>query len=154
MTDSAEAMKFKIGLSGTYHNNRPRYVVCVNDTEYASGTVSAESNETFYVEFDCALAENTENTLRIRLENKTREDTVLDNGEIVKDLLLNIESIAIDDLDLGTLIWSKSLYRLDKPHKFDNTIVTELTNCVNLGWNGTYEFAFTTPFYFWLLENF
>jgi hypothetical protein len=154
MSDSAETLKFKIGLSGTYHSNRPKYTVCVNDVEYASDTVSAESGEIFYVEFECSLAENTEHALRIRLENKRREDTVLDNGEIVKDMLLNIESIAIDDLDLGTLIWSKSIYRPDIPHRFNNTVVTELTNCVNLGWNGTYEFAFTAPFYFWLLENF
>jgi hypothetical protein len=154
MTTSSETLRFKIGLSGTYHNNRPKYSVVVNDTEYASGTVSEESGKVFYVEFDAVFIEGTENILRIRLENKNREDTVLDNGEIIKDMLLNIESIEIDALDLGTLIWSKSLYRLDKPHKFDNTIVTELTNCVNLGWNGTYEFAFTSPFYFWLLENF
>jgi len=68
-------------------------------------------------------------------------------------MLLNIKSLEVDDIDLGSLIWSHSVYRPDITHEFNGVTVTELTNCVNLGWNGTWEFAFTTPFYIWLLEN-
>jgi len=68
-------------------------------------------------------------------------------------MLLNIASIEVEDIGLGTLLWSRSVYKLDHPQKFNNSVVTELTDCVNLGWNGTYQLEFKTPFYSWLLEN-
>ena len=151
---STETITFKLGLSGTYHDRPPKYRVLVDDTEYSHGLVSADSDKTFFVEFTCSLEENTEHCLKIRLEDKRHEDTVVEAGEIVKDQLLNIVSVSVDDLDLGSIIWSKSLYRLDQAQKFNNQIVQQLDNCVNLGWNGTYELRFSIPFYFWLLENF
>ena len=154
MTTGTETLRFRVGLSGTYYDRAPAYRVLVNDEEYAAGTVSVPSGEVFYIDFDCSLAENAAHCLRIRLEDKRSTDTLVENGEIVRDQLLNIETVSIDDLELGTLVWSKSRYRLDQPQRFNDEIITELANCVNLGWNGTYELAFTVPFYFWLLENF
>lgn len=151
---NAENLKFKIGLSGTFYQKRPQYSILINNIETVSGTVTADSNEIFFVEFDYNFDENTTNKLQIRLENKTPFDTMVVNGDIIKDMLLNIESISIDSIDLGFLIWSKSIFKLDRPQKINDETITELANCVNLGWNGSYELEFTSPFYFWLLENF
>lgn len=153
-TGNTENLQFKIGLSGTFFNKRPRYSILVNDVEIVTATVETDSGKLFYVEFDHTLEENSTNRLSIRLENKTPQDTVVVNNDIVKDMLLNIESIAIDSIDLGFMIWSKSKYKPDRPQKIGQDIVSELSNCVNLGWNGSYELEFTSPFYFWLLENF
>jgi hypothetical protein len=90
--------------------------------------------------------------LKIRLENKTTSDTVIENGEVVKDMLLNIDDITIDDISLGNLLWSAE-YVLDKPHEYQGKIINHLDGCVNLGWNGTYILKFTSPFYIWLLEK-
>jgi len=164
MSDSTETLTFKIGLSGTYHSKAPAYIVSINEHEYASGQVEVESDEIFYVTFDAglavddiawALADGSRHALKIKLTNKEDSDVIQndDKTAIVKDLLLNITSIEIDEIDLGSLIWSHSVYRLDTPHEFNGTTVTELVNCVNLGWNGTWELGFNTPFYIWLLEN-
>jgi hypothetical protein len=93
-----------------------------------------------------------DHTLKIRLENKTASDTLVENGEIVKDMLLNIDDIEIDDISLGNLLWSAE-YLLDKPQEYKGNSINHLDGCVNLGWNGTYVLKFTTPFYVWLLEK-
>lgn len=153
MSDSVETLSFKIGLSGTFHDKRPAYSVAINDNKIASGTVTTESDEIFYIECTGSFVENTNNTLSITLENKTNSDTITDNNVIVKDMLLNIHSIEIDEIDLGSLLWTASTYKLDNPQKFNGKIVTELKNCVNLGFNGSYILNISSPFYIWLLEN-
>lgn len=150
---ATEELRFKIGLSGSYHRKAPEYVVHLNDTEYAKGTVTSPAEETFYVEFNAEVEEDATYVIKISLKNKQPHDTVLDeNGNIVEDLLLNIKSIEIDEVDLGPMIWTNSKFVLTRPQKFNGAIITELDSCVNLGFNGTYEFTFTSPFYMWLLE--
>ena len=86
---------------------------------------------------------------KISLVNKTDLDCFVDeNGNITRDMLLNIESIEIDDIDLGVLKWTLSEFTPD------DTAIAPLKSCVNLGWNGTYRLTFNTPFYVWLLEHF
>lgn len=153
MSDSIETLKFKVGLSATYFNNKPEYSVHIDSNEICRNVVSVESDEIFYIEFSADLSENSDHNLVIKLHNKTDTDVVVDNGQIIKDTLLNIKSVEIDDIDLGSLIWSNSIYKPDHPQKFNNEIITELKNCVNLGWNGSYILPFTSPFYIWLLEN-
>lgn len=153
MSDSIETLKFKVGLSATYFNNKPEYSVHIDSREICKNVVSVESDEMFYVEFDADIAEDSEHHLVIKLHNKTNADVVIEHGQIIKDTLLNVKSIEIDEIDLGSLIWTDSIYRPDHPQKFNGQIVTELKNCVNLGWNGSYILSFTSPFYMWLLEN-
>ena len=141
-----ETLKFKIGLSGTYWDRKPQYTVLIDDVKVAEG--SADS-EVFYIEFSHDLEDEKPHSVNIRLENKTNQDVVQseDKSAILKDMLLNIESISIDDVDLGQLKWDKSKFTADDASR------PELTGCVNLGWNGTYSLEFSCPFYLWLLEN-
>jgi hypothetical protein len=99
------------------------------------------------IEFSADVLEEQEHCLEIRLENKTNSDTIARGDEIVKDMLLNIDSIEIDEIDLGEVKWNKSEFVADDPNR------PTLKNCVNLGWNGSYQLKFTSPFYLWLLEN-
>ncbi len=147
-----ETLSFKIGLSGTYWDKKPQYAVLINDSKIASGLISEASDAIEYITFTCDLEEDTQHKLSIRLENKADEDTVKnppvgDPFIIEKDMLLNIHSIEIDDINLENLIWSISEFIPE-----DNTRPI-LKNCINLGWNGTYVLNFTVPFYIWLLEN-
>ena len=148
-----ETLHFKITLSGTYFNNPPQYRVLLNDTEYASGTVNVPSDEDFFVEFETEVNEDSTSKLKIVLQNKIKQDTVTENDNIIADTLLNIQNISVDDIDLGILLWTHSVYHLDEPCTYNNETVSQLKNCVNLGFNGTYEFEFGSPFYLWLLEN-
>jgi hypothetical protein len=103
------------------------------------------------VNFNRQIDEGT-HELKIRLENKTDADTVTENGEVVKDMLLNIDDITIDDISLGNILWTAE-YILDKKQIYKGQEIDHLDSCVNLGWNGTYILKFTTPFYIWLLEK-
>ena len=139
-----ETLSFKIGLNGTFFNNVPAYSILLDGVKHASGKVLAETK---FIDFSANIEEDQEHVLEIRLENKTSRDTITENGEIIKDTLLNIDSIAIDDIELDELKWSISEFVGDDPAR------SILQRCVNLGWNGSYRLKFTSPFYLWLLEN-
>jgi hypothetical protein len=114
-------------------------------------TQSEVSNAVHNVKFQRNVSEGP-HTLKIRLENKTNADTVIKDGEVVNDLILNIDDIIIDDISLGNLLWSAE-YILDKKQQYKGQEIDHLDGCVNLGWNGTYVLKFTSPFYIWLLEK-
>ena len=143
-----ENLKFDISLSGTYWDKKPQFSVWLDDHPVIQTELA---NPIQTVTFDRELYEG-EHALKIRLENKNNNDTVLNDGEIVKDLLLNIDDITIDDISIGNLLWTAE-YHLDKPQEYQGKTITQLDSCVNLGWNGTYILRFTSPFYIWLLEK-
>lgn len=146
---NTEQAKFRIGLSGTYWDKKPQYVISLNNQLISDGTIAGESGEIQYIEFEHDLIEDQSHELHIRFTNKTDLDVVQNSDltEIVKDMLLNIESIEIDDISLDNLTRSASKYVPD------DSKWPPITNCINLGWTGTYTLTFHSPFYLWLLEN-
>lgn len=153
MKSHQESLHFKIVLSGTYWGTVPKYSIIIDDTVVESEIVKQQSNELFEVEFDRQLNEGV-HCLKIRLENKTNSDTQTDSeGTILNDMLLNIENIIIDDIDIGTLKWTKSEFVTDAEVTYEGRPTTVIKNCVNLGFNGSYILEFTCPYYVWLLEN-
>ena len=147
---SIEKLHVKIGVSGTFWDRRPVYSMLLNEYKIIESREIAEATDVVeYVEFDVDLTEGTEYKLFIRLENKTNSDVVQneDKTAILNDMLLNIVSIEIDEIALGTLIHTQSQFVGDDVNR------PVLTQCTNLGWNGTWEISFTSPFYIWLLEN-
>lgn len=144
----SENLKFDVTLSGTNWGKLPQFSIWLDDEKIITDAVdSAEQTFSFN-----QLVSETDHTLKIRLENKTNADTVIENGTIVKDMLLNIEDISIDDISLGQLLWDAT-YILDEPHEYNSKTIDHLDHCVNLGWNGTYILKFSSPFYIWLLEK-
>jgi hypothetical protein len=148
---STETLNFKITLSGTFWDKRPKFSIWIDDTKIQDGEIA--SNEHQIIEFAQEVTEESDHQLKIRLENKEDTDVVQENGSIVKDMLLNIESIEIDDISLENLIWSQSKYYPDQKKNIGNEEVDYITNCINLGWNGSYVMEFSSPFYIWLLTN-
>jgi len=144
-----EKLSFVITLSGTFWDRRPQFSIWLDDHAVIQSEIVSEAQQP--VTFKHTINEGL-HTLKIRLENKTSADTVIENGEVVKDMLLNIDDITIDDISLGNLLWSAE-YILDHPQEYKGQTITKLDNCVNLGWNGTYTLKFASPFYIWLLEK-
>lgn len=144
-----ENLKFEISLSGTYWGKKPQFSVWLDDHPVVQTELV---NPTQTVTFEREVIEG-EHDLKIRLENKDQlTDTIIENGAIVKDMLLNIDDITIDDISLGNLLWSAE-YHLDAPQQYQGKTITQLDSCVNLGFNGTYVLKFSSPFYIWLLEK-
>ena len=135
-----ETVHVRLGLSGTHWGKQPQYRVLANDRVVKEGS----AGDLEYIEFDFEYDKTA--TLAVELLNKTNRDTVIDSqNNIIKDQLLNIDSLEIDEIDLAQIAYQHSSYTT-----YDNRIVA---NCVNLGWNGRWELTWTDPFYLWLLEN-
>lgn len=147
---SEEKLSFSINLSATYWHRRPQFSIWLDDRVIQQSEIAGQGIQ--QISFDRIVSQGP-HTLKIRLENKTDNDTVIENGKVVKDMLLNIEDVTIDDISLGTLLWSAE-YVLDKPQKYQGKIIDHLDGCVNLGWNGTYILKFTSPYYLWLVRKF
>jgi hypothetical protein len=118
-----EKLNFTIDLSGTYWDKKPEYSIWIDDIQIERKTIPTESNELHTVLFSVSLADGP-HALKIRLENKVGTDTVLKDGNIVQDMLLNIESITVDDIDIGNLKWTLSYYQTD------NTVFVDGENTI------------------------
>lgn len=153
--ENLEKLKIKVGISGTYWGDKtPEYRVSIDGNPYVTGYLSVPSGEEQTIEFDTELGDG-EHSLEISFLNKDSSTDVVkdESNNVIKDILLNVENIEIDDIDIGHLKYSKSYYALDKKQLYKGEIVTQIDNCVNLGFNGTYVMKFNSPFYLWLLEN-
>jgi hypothetical protein len=152
---STEALNFKITLSGTFWDKRPKFSIWIDDTKIQDGEITSAERQ--IIEFSQELSE-TDHQLKIRLENKEDSDVLKDNYDdpvnfkVLNDMLLHIKDIMIDDISLGHLLW-KATYYPDEKKIIDGKEIESLTGCVDLGWNGSYVISFSSPFYIWLLEN-
>ena len=144
-----EKLSFVVSLSGTFWEKRPQFSIWIDDHQIIQSEIT--DSIIHPVTFEHTIDEGP-HSLKIRLENKNKHDTQIIDGEVVKDMLLNINDIVIDDIGLGNLIWSAE-YILDTPQQYQGKTITHLDSCVNLGWNGTYILKFSSPFYIWLLEK-
>lgn len=145
----SETVKLKITLSADMWEKHPQFSIWFD----SHCLLQSELPDTDLHEFTFEREiEEGEHAIKIRLENKNKYDTVLENGEIVKDIVLNVNDITIDDVSLGNLLWSAE-YHLDQEQEYQGKTVDHIDNCVNLGFNGSYVLKFTSPFYMWLLEK-
>jgi hypothetical protein len=92
---SQEILHFEVVLSGTYWDKKPQFSVWLDDHVVVQSEI-VESNIRQSIKFERKVDEGS-HQLKIRLENKTSQDTVLVNSEMIKDMLLNIDDIIIDD---------------------------------------------------------
>ena len=144
-----EKLSFVVSLSGTFWEKRPQFSIWLDDHQIVASEIASTAIQS--ISFERTIDEGP-HSLKIRLENKTDQDTVIEKDEVIKDLLLNVDDITIDDISLGNLLWSAE-YILDKKQIYKGQEIDHLDHCVNLGWNGTYILNFTSPLYVWLLEK-
>lgn len=144
----SEQIHFKLGLASTFWDKKPEWRVSINGEVKEFGVGTGFDNSVLYVEFDHEF-EDGDNTLEVSFLNKNDSDTVQneDKSAIVKDLMLHIRSLEIDEVDVGELLWSNSTFT------GQDTSRPVLERCVDMGWNGTWTFPFSTPFYLWFLER-
>ena len=75
----------------------------------------------------------------------------------MKDQILHIRDITIDEIDIGALVY-EGKYRPEYPEPWasqqanaGNKLPITLKNVTEMGHNGTWTFGFSSPFYMWLL---
>ena len=98
--------------------------------------------------------------LIINRSGKGRNQTIInEKGDILKDQLLHIKSINIDEIDIGALVFD-GVYTPTYPEPWatqqresGNDLRDSFKNVTSMGFDGEWRFSFTSPFYMWLLEN-
>ena len=96
----------------------------------------------------------------IKRSGKTNNQTIInEKGDILKDQLLHIKHITIDEIDIGALVY-EGVYTPEYPEPWatqqrqsGNELKESFKNVTQMGFNGEWKFKFTSPFYMWLLEN-
>ena len=85
------------------------------------------------------------------LSGKTAEHTKIDDqGNIIEDAMIKINSVTIDGIDVDQLFIDKTQYN----HDFNSTQPAIVDRFYGfMGCNGVLTFEFSTPIYLWLLEN-
>lgn len=142
---ATEKVEIEISLSSSFWDKAPKAKVYVDDNLIFDSVV----DQPIKVKFNGDLTEDR-HKLIIELYDKDKYQTVVKDDQIIKDQLLNIDAILFDEIDIQFLKHTLSKYF---PVQHSNEIPKEVTNCVNLGYNGRWELEFTTPVYIWLLEN-
>jgi hypothetical protein len=155
-----EKLKFKIELYATMWDQPPVAEIKLNSKSYFKSEITSTEQDPTMIEFEAELTEESEYNLIIERSGKGKNQTVLDgNGEIIKDQLLHIKSIEIDEIDIGALVY-EGVYTPDYPEPWatqqresGQDLKDSFKNVTQMGFNGEWNFKFSSPFYMWLLEN-
>lgn len=156
---SIENLKFKIQLYAQYWDKPPVAEILIGDQSKFKQEITGTEQNPNLIELYHDLNEGQEYKFVIHRSNKDNSQTVVENDQIVKDQLLFIKSIEIDEIDLGGLVY-EGLYYPEYPEPWasqqtaaGNTLSKSIKNVTSMGHNGRWELTFTSPFYMWLLEN-
>ena len=155
-----EKLKFKLELYATMWDQPPHAEILINDKSYFAGEITGDENNPDLIEFEHVLTEGNDYTLIIKRSGKGKNQTIVnDKGDILKDQLLNIKSIEIDEIDIGALVY-EGTYTPDYPEPWATQqresgveLPESFKNVTKMGHNGVWQFTFSSPFYMWLLEN-
>jgi len=130
----------------------------INEKSFFKEEITSTNDKPTIIEFEHEL-EAGKCDLIINRSNKNKKQTVVEDGKIVKDQLLHIKSIEIDEIDIGSLVY-EGIYKPEYPEPWatqqaetGNKLPETLKNVTQMGHNGTWTLSFTSPFYMWLLEN-
>jgi hypothetical protein len=107
--------------------------------------------ETINVTHEFSDEEEKEHLLRLVMNGKNIEHTVLDdNGNITQDAVLNISKMQFDGIELNQILVDNSVYT----HDFNGSGKTISDKFFHvMGCNGTVELKFSSPVYIWFLEH-
>jgi hypothetical protein len=103
------------------------------------------------IQFSISDDDEGEHELQIEISGKNANHTTIDSeGNIVKDVVIQLSNFEIDNLDINKLFLEKCVYT----HDFNGS-QPEIVDSFHgvAGCNGTISFKFSTPIYLWLLEN-
>ena len=156
---SIEKLKFKLELYSTYWDKIPTANILINNHSHYNQEITGTEKEPTVVEFEHELTEGEDYKLIIERLGKDPNQTVVEDGKIVKDQLLHIKSIEIDEIDIGALVY-EGIYTPEYPEPWatqqkqtGKELPKTFKNVTNMGHNGRWELGFASPFYMWLLEN-
>ena len=147
-------------LYATMWDRPPVAEILIGDKSHFAGDITGTEDKPTVVEFEHELTEGEEGELTINRSGKDKNQTVINNkGDLLKDQLLHIKSMEIDEVDLGGLVY-EGVYTPQYPEPWASQqrragveLPESFKNVTTMGHDGTWRFKFESPFYMWLLEN-
>jgi hypothetical protein len=121
------------------------------DNQKIFDQVYVQDSISFNHEFQTSADSQQDHELCFVMKNKLPEHTKLDNNSnIIKDAVLEITRLAINEIELGNMVTELMTYT----HDYNGTgqPVQDRFYSV-MGCNGTVSLRFSTPFHIWLLQN-
>ena len=156
---TTEKLKFKLELYATMWDKPPIADIKIAGKSYFKEEIASTEDKPTIIEFEYELEEGKSYNLIINRSGKNKRQTIVENEKIIKDQLLHIKSIEIDEIDIDGLVY-EGVYKPEYPEPWatqqteaGNKPPETLKNVTQMGHNGTWTFTFESPFYMWLLEN-
>ena len=146
---ATEKLKFKLELYATMWDKPPHAEILVGGKSYFDGDITSTEDKPTLIEFEAEFDEDKSCDLIINRSGKTVPQTVInDNGDLLKDQLLHIKKIEIDEIDLGSLVFT-GLYTPKYPEPWatqqaesGKELREAFTNVTQMGHNGEWKFTF------------
>jgi hypothetical protein len=156
---NTEKLKFRLELWAEHWDKKPIAEIKINSDSKFKEEIDGTEDKPTLIDFEHELVEGEKYDLQIIRSNKDSKQTVVENGNIIKDQLLNIKSIEIDEIDIGALVY-EGVYTPAYPEPWatqqrdaGKELPESFKNVTKIGHNGTWSLQFESPFYMWLLEN-
>ena len=157
---ATEKLKFKIELYATMWHKPPQAEILIGNHSHFKGDITGDEAKPNLIVFEQELEEGKEYNLIINRSGKGKNQTVInEKGDILKDQLLHIKSMEIDEIDIGALVY-EGIYTPQYPEPWATQqreagieLQESFKNVTNMGHDGEWKFKFKSPFYMWLLEN-
>ena len=157
---ATEKVKIKLELYATMWDKPPVAEIAINSKNIIKKEITGSESSPDVIEFEQELQEDSTYSLIVNRSGKGKNQTVLnEKGEIIKDQLLHIKKIEIDEIDIGALVYD-GVYTPKYPEPWatqqresGNDLKDSFKNVTQMGFNGEWKFTFSSPFYMWLLEN-
>lgn len=140
-----EKIKFRAVIDSEYFNNPPYLRISIGEDVLADFPVTEET----VIEKELTVDDDKTHKLHFTLHSKSKYDTVVEDGKIVKDTVVKIKQVELDDIDITSIL---SINK-DSFYYVYNDSLEKHTFYDTMGVNGTSTIEFTSPFYVWLLET-
>jgi len=155
-----EKLKFKLELYATMWDRPPHADILIDNKSHFKGDITGTEDRPDVIEFEAEFEGDKGYNLIINRSGKGKNQTVInDKDDILKDQLLHIKSIEIDEIDIGALIY-EGIYTPRYPEPWATQqreagieLRHSFKNVTQIGHDGEWKLAFSSPFYMWLLEN-
>ena len=103
---ATEKLKFKIELYATMWDRPPHAEILIGDKSHFKGDIMGTEDKPTVVEFEHEFTEGEKCELIIKRSGKDRGQTVVnEKGDLIKDQMLHIKDIEIDEIDIGALVY-------------------------------------------------
>jgi hypothetical protein len=149
----SEQVDFKLTLSAEWYRLPCHVKIWLDDELIEDSEISErpDQGQARVIEFSRKLADG-EHAVKIQYLGKTWADTTVDDqGNILRDHLLMIDEVELDQIELGYLLFKASRFYPDREIRPDLPEIME--KMMRIGYNGTWQLKFQVPTYSWFLEN-